>query len=88
MVMVPEILGNEEVPVFLVFIGLDSDGKRNFLLERYVPSVNASSEFASRGWEVSDQLEAAGIVSPNNGSKGRQVLIMDEYSLEKLLETL
>ena len=41
-----------------VFIGLDSDGKRNFLLERYVPSVNASSEFASRGWEVSDQLEA------------------------------
>ncbi len=42
----------------------------------------------NRAGRISDQLEAAGIVSANNGSKGRQVLIMDEYSLEKLLETL
>ena len=42
----------------------------------------------NRAGRISDQLEAAGIVSPNNGSKGRQVLIMDEYSLEKLLESL
>ncbi len=32
-----------------------------------------------------DQLEAAGIVGPYEGSKARQVLITDEYSLEKML---
>jgi len=30
----------------------------------------------------------AGIIGPNEGSKARQVLIMDEYSLEKLLSGL
>ena len=32
-----------------------------------------------------DQMEAAGIVGPYEGSKARQVLITDEYSLEKML---
>ena len=35
-----------------------------------------------------DQLEAAGIVGPFEGSKARQVLIQDEYSLEQLLNSL
>ena len=34
------------------------------------------------------QLEAAGIVGPFEGSKARQVLIQDEYSLEQLLNSL
>ncbi len=37
---------------------------------------------------ISDQLEAAGIIGPSEGSKGRQVLVMDEYQLEKLLNQL
>ena len=35
-----------------------------------------------------DQLEAAGIVGPFEGSKAREVLINDEYSLEQLLTSL
>jgi S-DNA-T family DNA segregation ATPase FtsK/SpoIIIE len=35
-----------------------------------------------------DQLEAAGIVGGAQGSKPREVFIQDEYSLEKLLDSL
>jgi len=37
---------------------------------------------------IVDQLEAAGIVGPFEGSKAREVLYPDEYSLEQYLETL
>lgn len=37
---------------------------------------------------IIDQLEAAGIVGPSNGSKPRDVLIHDEVSLEELLRRL
>lgn len=39
----------------------------------------------NRAGRIMDQLEAAGIVGPYEGSKARQVLITDEYSLEKIL---
>lgn len=39
----------------------------------------------NRAGRIVDQLEAAGIVGPSEGSKARQVLIPDEYSLERLL---
>jgi S-DNA-T family DNA segregation ATPase FtsK/SpoIIIE len=42
----------------------------------------------NRAGRLMDQLEAAGIVGPPEGSKPRQVLIQDEYSLEQLLNNL
>jgi S-DNA-T family DNA segregation ATPase FtsK/SpoIIIE len=42
----------------------------------------------NRAGRIMDQLEAAGIVGPNEGSKARQVLMQDEYSLEQLLSGL
>ncbi len=42
----------------------------------------------NRAGRIVDQLEAAGVVGPFEGSKARQVLIQDEYSLEQLLNDL
>ena len=42
----------------------------------------------NRAGRIIDQLEHAGIVGPFEGSKARQVLISDEYSLEQLLNEL
>jgi len=42
----------------------------------------------NRAGRLIDQLEAAGIVGPFEGSKAREVLIRDEMSLEQLLSTL
>jgi S-DNA-T family DNA segregation ATPase FtsK/SpoIIIE len=35
-----------------------------------------------------DQLEAAGVVGPNQGSKARDVIIKTEMDLQELLSTL
>jgi S-DNA-T family DNA segregation ATPase FtsK/SpoIIIE len=42
----------------------------------------------NRAGRIIDQLEAAGIVGPFEGSKAREVLIKDEYSLEMLLKRI
>ena len=42
----------------------------------------------NRAGRLIDQLEHAGIVGPFEGSKAREVLIPDEYSLEQLLNSL
>lgn len=42
----------------------------------------------NRAGRLIDQLEAAGIVGPFEGSKAREVLIKDEYSLEQLLSEI
>ena len=42
----------------------------------------------NRAGKLSDQLEAAGIVGPNKGPKGRDVLIQDLSQLDQILEDL
>ena len=42
----------------------------------------------NRAGRLMDQLETAGIVGGTQGSKPREVFIQDEYSLEKLLDSL
>ncbi len=42
----------------------------------------------NRAGRIMDQLELAGIVGQNEGSKARQVLLQDEYALEQLLRDL
>ena len=42
----------------------------------------------NRSGRIIDQLEAANIVGPFEGSKARKVLMPDEYTLEQFLNTL
>ena len=42
----------------------------------------------NRAGRLIDQLEAAGVVGPFEGSKAREVLVQDEYALEQLLNEI
>jgi len=42
----------------------------------------------NRAGRIIDQLEAAGVVGPFEGSKAREVLLPDDYSLEQFLKSL
>jgi S-DNA-T family DNA segregation ATPase FtsK/SpoIIIE len=42
----------------------------------------------NRAGRLVDQLEAAGIIGPFEGSKARKVLIPDEITLQRLLDSM
>ena len=42
----------------------------------------------NRAGRIVDQLEVAGIIGPFEGSKARQVLVLDDYHLEQIIKHL
>lgn len=42
----------------------------------------------NRAGRIVDQMEVVGIIGPSEGSKARQVLVMDDYHLEQILKNL
>ncbi|MDH6342716.1 S-DNA-T family DNA segregation ATPase FtsK/SpoIIIE [Parabacteroides sp. PFB2-12] len=62
-------------------IVLQQQGSTSLIQRKFAIGYN-------RAGRLMDQLEAAGIVGAFEGSKARQVLIQDEYSLEQLLNGL
>lgn len=42
----------------------------------------------NRAGRIVDQLEVAGVIGPFEGSKARQVLVLDDYHLEQILKNL
>ena len=62
-------------------IVLQQQGSTSLIQRKFAIGYN-------RAGRLMDQLEVAGIVGPSEGSKARQVLMPDEYSLEQLLNSL
>ncbi|MCM1035441.1 MAG: DNA translocase FtsK [Paludibacter sp.] len=63
------------------FVVQNQQGSTSILQRKFQIGYN-------RAGKLSDQLEAAGIVGPNKGSKGREVLVQDETTLEQILQSL
>lgn len=59
---------------------IHQQGSTSLIQRKFVIGYN-------RAGRLMDQLEAAGIVGPTQGSKPRDVLIPDEYSLEQMLNS-
>jgi S-DNA-T family DNA segregation ATPase FtsK/SpoIIIE len=71
--------------------GLFSDAARLVVIHQQGSTSLIQRKFSigyNRAGRIMDQLEAAGIVGPPDGSKPRQVYYSDEYSLEQFLNTL
>ncbi|MDU1892050.1 MAG: DNA translocase FtsK, partial [Dysgonomonas sp.] len=74
---------NDRDPLFdeaARLIVIHQQGSTSLIQRKFVIGYN-------RAGRLMDQLEAAGIVGPTQGSKARDVLITDEYSLERKLNS-
>lgn len=85
---------NENIPGAVDLSDRDAlfdDAARLIVIQQQGSTSLIQRKFAigyNRAGRLMDQLEAAGVVGPFEGSKARQVLIQDEYSLEQLLNSL
>ncbi|HDR50968.1 MAG TPA: DNA translocase FtsK [Mariniphaga anaerophila] len=93
--MLPEYVGDEEGGPGEVDLNnrdeMFDDAARVVVMNQMGSTSMIQRKFSigyNRAGRIMDQLEAAGIVGPSEGSKARQVLIQDEYSLEQLLNGL
>ncbi|MDA3927933.1 MAG: DNA translocase FtsK [Prolixibacteraceae bacterium] len=93
--LLPEYVGDEsEMPGAVDLKNRDdffNDAARIVVLNQQGSTSMIQRKFSigyNRAGRIMDQLEAAGIVGPSEGSKARRVLISDEYSLEQLLNSI
>jgi S-DNA-T family DNA segregation ATPase FtsK/SpoIIIE len=71
--------------------GMFNDAARLVIIHQQGSTSLIQRKFSigyNRAGRIMDQLEAAGIVGPPDGSKPRQVFFPDEYSLEQFLNKL
>jgi S-DNA-T family DNA segregation ATPase FtsK/SpoIIIE len=93
--MLPEFVGEEEAAPGLVDLSdrdvLFEDAARLIVMHQQGSTSLIQRKLKlgyNRAGRLIDQLEAAGIVGPFEGSKARDVLVSDEYALEQLLNEL
>ena len=100
----PFCLPNVEMPgsdADTTFLSADADSSRRDPLFEEAARMVVLNQTGSTSWlqrkfslgytragRLMDQLEAAGVVGPADGSKSRQVLVMDEARLNTLLESM
>ncbi|MDX9882720.1 MAG: DNA translocase FtsK 4TM domain-containing protein [Prolixibacteraceae bacterium] len=92
--LLPEYMGDDEDKTDVDLNNKDDlfDDAARIVVSNQMGSTSMIQRKLSIGYNragrIMDQLEAAGIVGPSEGSKARQVLIQDEYTLEQLLNSL
>ncbi|GGG46414.1 DNA translocase FtsK [Croceivirga lutea] len=92
--LLPEYVGNDDSGTAIDYAISDRDSKFREAAEVIVIAQQGSASLIqrklklgyNRAGRIIDQLEAAGIVGPFEGSKARQVLVPDMLSLEQLLQ--
>ncbi len=92
--MLPEYVGDDEAGPGEVDLNnrdeLFDDAARVVVMNQMGSTSMIQRKFSigyNRAGRIMDQLEAAGVVGPSEGSKARQVFIQDDYSLEQLLKS-
>lgn len=93
--LLPEYVGDDSEGIGTVDLNnrdeFFDDAARLIVLNQQGSTSMIQRKFSigyNRAGRIMDQMEAAGIVGPSEGSKARKVLFQDEYSLEQLLNSL